>query len=503
VGFDYFLPDDVTPAAGLTFGPTAAGATSPVQILHVWYNKGTPGGIVNNVSFQLLDPSTGASSGLNWQDEHWVEMRINGGSNPSNSSQFRAVTTDWVKVGSGTALLAPNIPGNCAYFLEMRLHPPMKDGVATETVPFRLATVYNDTAFALAPGMQFLGSGILTGVGDRALTEWIDAPTVLASGTPDALVHVARRWYLASGISLRTCATDDLTLNQTDGAAAALVSGKEYKAVISQAPGSGTADLAATVTKGVAAATGVSIAPAVPAGNLAIAVVTVHFHAGASVILQNDIVVVAVSGRGKPSIGTGLTVNIAAFRAFAADGLVVNRAASTVAVTASIDNWIWIGGSGAFTVTTTAAQPYAGALPLCKATAGASTVTAIVDLRTFFEPGAMLVRLKSMVAASGTTNFDATAMPSFWNIDRVYARLGAAVAGSGTTEFNPKTSAGASICPATFRPAIVAGQVAAEGYPNVTVGAADTFLGALSSDTTPAATMIEVDLVVYPIAKAA
>lgn len=505
MGFDFLLSDDATAAAALVFGPTAAGATSATQTIHGWWNKGTPGGSISDLSFQLLvedpgSPGTFRASGLAALDDHWLEARINGGANPSAASSFQNVTTDWHRLGSGTLLRVPDLPGNCAFYIELRLHPPLKEGSASETVTFKLNAIHNESAFPIGAGLPELGSGILTGVGDRTISEWVDAPAVTPTGTPDAVVHVGQRWYLSNGISLRTCATDDLTLNQNDGAAAALTTGKEYKALISQGPGSGTGDTAATVTKGVMAATGASVTPALPAGHLPIAVVTVAYHSGASVIGSGSINVLAKSGRGKPAAGTGLTITVGPFRAITPGALIRTTRVTTVSLTASSTNYVWI-GAGGVTVSLSATPPFAGAVPLAKVVTGVSTVTSVTDLRNYFEPGAMFVRLKSLVAATGTSTFDAAAMPYAWNIDRVYARLGAAVAGTGSTEFNPKVSAGTSICPSGFRPTILHGTVAAEGYPNLTVGDADTFLGALAADTTPAATLIEVDLVVYPLAR--
>ena len=430
----FYLTDNTTLATALAFGPTAAGATSATQILHFWLNKGTPGGSISNLTLQAVDPATGLDSGLDWLDQSWLEARVNGGANPGADPTFISLTTDWYRLGDSALLPLPNLPGNCAYYVELRLHPPLIGGTPTESVNFQLVANYNESALNLTGGLSDLGQGIVTGVGDRTVTEWVEAPTVLATGTPDAYVHVAKRWWVYQGISLRTYATDALLFNQNDSAVAALTTGHEYQALISQPPSAGTADVASVVTKGVLSTTGTSVLPALPAGNLLIATVLVAYHASASVILQTNITVFAAGGRGKPSIGTGLTVNVCALRAIMPGARIINRSARVVTVTGNaspITSYIWLGGTDTFTVVpTSATPPFAGALPICKCVANATTVTSVTDLRTFYEPSARLVSLKFPLAE-----------PRFFSRIRV-ARKTFSIAASAYTDCSDPYSAG-------------------------------------------------------------
>ena len=398
----FYLTDDATLATALAFGPTAAGATSATQIVHFWYAHGTPGGSISNLTLQAVDPATGLDSGLDWLDQSWLEARVNGGANPGADPTFIALTTDWYRLGDSALLPLPNLPGNCAYYVELRLHPPLIAGAPTESVNFQLVANYNESSLNLTGGLSDLGQGIVTGVGDRTVTEWVEPPTVLATGTPDAYVHVAKRWWVYQGVSLRSYATNDLLFNQNDSAAAALTTGHEYRALISQPPSAGVGDVASVVTKGVLSTTGTSVLPALPAGNLLIATVLVAYHASASVINQANITVFAAGGRGKPSIGTGLTVNVCALRAIMPGARIINRSARAVTVTGNaspITSYIWLGATDTFTVVpTSATPPFAGALPICKCVANATTVTSVTDLRTFYEPNARLVSLKFPLA---------------------------------------------------------------------------------------------------------
>jgi hypothetical protein len=413
----FLLPDDVTLAQTLAFGPTAAGATSASQTLDYWYNKGTPGGTTKNLSIQPVNPSStppDLASGVPWLDETWIEARANGGKNPSADPAFVSVTTDWYRVGAGSVLPLPDLPGDCCYIIEARLHPPLKDGAPTASVNFKLISNYNESALALAGALSDLGQGIVTGIGDRTVTEFVDAPTVTATGTPDALVHVSGDAFIYRGAYVQKPGVDDLTLNQNDSAAAALTAGHEYKALISQ-PSSG----AAVATKGLLATTGTSVLPALPAGNLLIATVTVAYHVTASVIAQGDITVFAASGQGKPTIGTGLTVNVAALRAIMPGARIINRSARVVTVTGNaspITSYGWLGSSDAVTVVATdSTPPFAGALPLFSCVANATTVTSLTDLRGFFsiDSGGVpcMVKTFSSASAAAVNIADVTVAP--------------------------------------------------------------------------------------------
>jgi hypothetical protein len=474
----------LTPATALTFGPTAAGATSAAQVIHLWYNKGTPGGAVRNFSVQPVNPGStppGLASGVPWLDETWIEARANGGANPGLDPAFVAVTTDWYKLGSGCVLPLPDLPGNCAYYLEIRLHPPMKDGAPTVSVNAEFIWNYNESAFSLAGALSDLGSGIVTGVGDRTVTEFVDAPTVLATGTPDALVHVSKLWRVYAGVSLRNSATQDLTMAQTDGASVALTTGHEYQALLSIPNGPGTGNVAITVTKGLLSTTGASVLPALPAGDQAIAKVLVSYHVTASVITQANITVLCTGGRAKPTIGTGLTVNIAAFRAVMPGARIIQRGATVVTVPLSVTSWIWLASSGTFSVSASAVPPFSGALPICSAVAGVSTVTSITDFRAYFEPLARVVSLKSVLGFGEPRWFPkiATVRQTVAIANSAYTdvtilvtgeQLVLSVAGNWITQPTGSTTADVGIAGTTQRYVAAVSTVAGTAFPGVKAG---------------------------------
>jgi hypothetical protein len=381
---DFYLINDTTLVkdAPLAFGPAESGDTSAAQTVHFWHDKGTPGSSLTNLSIQAVNPDStppGLASGVPWLDETWMEVRAIGGANPSGDPAFLNMTTDWYRIGSGTVLPLPDLPGDCAYYIEARLHPPLKEGAPTASVNFELRAIYSESALPLAGALSDLGIGIVTGLGDNTVTEFVEAPVVTATGTADAVVHVAADWFMARGVSLRKTGTDALTLNQNDSASAALTTGHEYKAIISQ-PLDGSACIA---TKGLLAAAGASAVPALPAENLFVGVVLVSYHVTASVINTSDITTYSVDGRFKPSIGSGFHVNVAAGRAIMPGARVINRSASVTTVPPSATRYMWMSSAGAFVGSYTATPPFVGALPIFSCVTDGSSVTGLTDLRQY------------------------------------------------------------------------------------------------------------------------
>jgi hypothetical protein len=237
----FYLTDDTTAATALAFGPTAAGATSATQTLHFWYNKATAGGSIANLSMQAVDPATSLDSGLAWLDEAWLEARINGGANPGSDAAFVTITTPWYRLGPGRVLPMPDLPGNCAYYVELRLHPPMKDGAPTESVNFELRAMYgepslsvstaltesSDTAFATvsygassAVSVEFLASVQANDATNyQMLTSRVRVSSVRkATGNTVSTIEVVGTDLLAASSGTLTC-----TYTVTDGATAATV----------------------------------------------------------------------------------------------------------------------------------------------------------------------------------------------------------------------------------------------------------------------------------------
>ena len=379
-----YKSDDTSLATGLTFTANA-GEESATQTLHLWYQKGTPGGVIRDVFLQLeVDNGSGTyvTSGVATCDLHIFKARVASGSNPSNDPSFILETTDWHDLGTNAVLPIPDLVGNSARYIEVKIRAPLGDGAATTVANWRLVPRFNEASFGVAGGVaEGCGTGIIDGAGDNSANEWRGplngegAPTLTASGTPDDYVHYGIRTWNRRGVALR--GTDDQhQLDQNDSAAAALTAGQAYMVTVSQA-GAG----APTFTKGLKAAAASAVAPAAPAGELLIGTVKVRYNAVLTEILTSDITVLCVSGQFMPQQSTGLALTINPGRAILAGAFVRRTSQQTAVLVASDTNRVWLSASGGLIVTQSATPPQTGVILLATATTDGSGVTALVDER--------------------------------------------------------------------------------------------------------------------------
>lgn len=256
-----------------------------------------------------------------------------------------------------------------------------------------------DNPFVTKDGLGTLrlpeeGQGILPGVGDSTISEFVEAPVVTADGS--ASVSLTRSWYVFQGVSYRVTETHALELNQLDGDGQGLAAGEEYTARLVQSKGDGITEIGPVVVKGARAVIGSSVLPDLPALSLSIGQVTVYYRVGGtSIISQSDVLQTAVNGRGKPTVGVGLSVIIGTLRARLAGALVAISTVTEVPVTANFNNRIWLKPDGTFVAVADDSPyvnpPVSGALLICDAVGGPSSVTSIQDDRIFWEPNAQVI----------------------------------------------------------------------------------------------------------------
>lgn len=372
-----YKSDDTSPATGLTFTANA-GAESAVQTLHLWYQKGTAGGSIHDVFLQLeVDNGSGTyvTSGVAACDQRWFKARVASGSNPSNDPAFVLETGDWHDLGTNAVLPIPDLVGNSARYIEVKLRAPLGDGAATTVANWRLVPRYNEAAFGVPGGLAELGNGIIDGAGDLTANEWrgpltgAGAPTMTETGTPDDYVQYGARSWNRNGVALSEIAGSH-QLDQNDGAAAALTAGQAYLVTVSQ----GAAG-APTFTKGLKAAAVSAVAPAAPAGELLMGTVKVRYQAGTTEILNSDITVLAVDGQFRPQLSTGLALTINPGRAILSGAFVRRTSQQTAVLVASDNNYIWLSASGGLIVTQSTTPPQTGVMLLASVITDGSGVT--------------------------------------------------------------------------------------------------------------------------------
>lgn len=469
-GLKLYETDDATALGPIAFTyasaavPIPAGSVSDAVAFHLWNDKGGGGSAPRNVKLRVLvEVSSGVwqESGTPALDRRELRMRITGTANPDQDPEFVSPATGtWVPVGADAYFTVGDFRPNTAVYLELDYAPGIQGGSGTISKNFRIEAVYDRWADAHVSA----DLGVLVTGED----EFVIAPLVTASGTPDDVVHLSRDWFRTGELSRRTDA-ETKTLNQNDGAAAALASGEEYFALLSRPKAGG----AIVATKGLKAVAGSALIPALPADSLKVATVHVAYQGGGTSVIDNtDITQLAVDGRGALGYsGASLDVTLGTVRAETGTTR-VRREEGALTLDPSTTSTIYLGSDGTWGTT-----QLANSLAFWQVTTDGSGVTAVVDLRRYV--GGTRVALKHAGNEATGTNQDFEIVTDVCSIDRLEARLATAAAGAtGTTDLDVNLN-GTTIFGAT-PPSIPAGSQTAECWPTTTVLAAGD---ALSLDT--------------------
>jgi len=447
MAFAFYETDDATPIATHTFSSATALET------HLWYSKGTPGAGPADPCYLQVSVG-GALSGHAALDAQEFQVRIVGSSNPSSDPAFAPMLTGWTRIGTGAVFSLPSFRGDCAVHLEVRVVLGISGG-SNPPFSYELTALHGTLPAALLPALY--GDGIITGLGDGLVSEWVDWPQVTETGTPDEYANLPIRRALICGVPYAWDA-EAVELNQNDSAPAALSSGEAYWAIISQ----GTASV--TTTKGAKAVEASAVLPTAPAGELVLAHFLVQYQAATSVIEQADIVQVAVAGRWQVRAGTGLEAIVGAGRAFVGRQYLASTAEQSVVLSASVTTTLYLDTDG---IVTSGQSDYA--LPLADVTTDGSAVTAIVDRRAdWWEPRAQVLTLVKTGTESAANDVAQCLVPSRCAVDRVLASVRTASAGAtGSTDLDINvTTAGAAST--LFTGGTNAPSIAAQGYTDAT-----------------------------------
>lgn len=383
-----FESDDSTPAAA--WAPTVGkGETSATQTKHVWNDIG---GVLGSdtltgahIHVKAWDGAKWVSSGVPCLDERWIRARIVG-YDATGDADFAPANTGTKPLGTAATLRIPDIPANCAVYVEFYLVTP--GDASDDTVQLRFAVRWNQNTVALAQGVGLVsGGGVLPGYRDASVRRLVEGFEITTSGTDS--IDVAAGIYDFDGLR-QACLGETLTLNQNDSAASALVAGESYVARISIGEG----DAAPTATKGVKSAT-TPTAPALPADHINIRTVTVVFDAGGtSVIDDNDLGPEPLYGDFVVRDGGGLTVTIGIGEGMSVtDHLQWHDANTSVPVDASDTSYLWMHPDGNPSATLTDEPPVLGAYLLAEVVTGVAEITSITDSRTYVDTD-FVVRLE-------------------------------------------------------------------------------------------------------------
>lgn len=246
---------------------------------------------------------------------------------------------------------------------------------AAFNVKFQVAE--DEPVVPIAEGISAFAHGVLTGLYQQE-SFVISGRATTATGTPDDQVHTATGSWLLDGAEYTDGSARASTLNQNDGAAAALASGQSYIAVLTQSSSN-----APTVTKGLKGTS--PTRPTPPAGEIILAWVTVSYQAGGTSVIQNsDIDADLTYGRLLVTApATGLSAVVHAGKAIGEGFMQVHGLKETVTLTGSATNRIWLQTDGLVVKTLSDTPPSPGAHWLANAATDGSSVTTLTDKRTF------------------------------------------------------------------------------------------------------------------------
>jgi len=430
LGLFAFLSDDVTPATSIAFDAVTGIATSTTRV-DLWKDPGIPGGEEHGIKlWPEVEFPVGSgiwvSSGHPAIDQGWFQVKIAGGSGPASEPRFVPPS------GGAYRVVKPSKPfeigslyGNCKIALDVRV--TVRRGAAGGSFNWRFRPTSDYVFQTTDPNLP---CGILRGLNDTSRFEFIVAPVITATGTPDSHVHGtfhSSNWF---GVYRARVVQDDLTLNQTDGLGGSLTTGQAYKALVYRTIDHSTALSVLKGTRAVSASAGI---PTLPAGALPVAVVHVAYGASGSVITSGNITNLAVDGWGSVKAGTGLQAIVGRLRAQMPGTLVEVNKQQTVALTASSTNRLWANSDGTLSAVTTGDDaPYLGSEHLADLVTDGSGVTSIVDRRRFEDSQGEWREMKKLGSETASTGKDSTMIPYAHQVVAVVAAVGIPSSGGAT-----------------------------------------------------------------------
>lgn len=428
---EIYLGGTSTLASLITETLDAGTATTPATY-DIWNDKGgaTNADPLKNARIvqRYWNGTQWVANGYPPVDELWYAVAVTGAiktGDPNMADQ----STGYVRVGKNSELALGDIPKNCARTISVFRSVPA--GAAENGHRYDLFLVFDEASMPLTRGIALaLGGGVVpdrlvSGGGVRRLR---NGRNLTGAGTD--VVTISKGRYTYDGVP-KTKLQATATLNQQDGSAAALASGESYKAVLSQQNGG-----AVTVTKGTKGTSPAT--PSTPAGEILLGVVTVLFRSGGtSQINQSDIDTTGVIyGEYLPYAGTGLTLWIGAGESISdVDTNTFHGAESTLNLTASATNHVWVNPDGTFQANTTGTAPQTGSEKIAGVVTGASAITSVTDKRDWSDRVVDLRPLRFLGVPHAASGLDYVQAPCELWLGEVALMLGQLGAGATSGNF--------------------------------------------------------------------
>jgi len=410
----------------ITLGPGDTSATYSRELINDLGGAESAGAMTGvRLKLEVKVAGVWVSSGAPVLDDGWASMRATGVYNDGDAT-FGPYTTGSKRIGSFSDFVLPDIPEDCGILFDLIFFAP--SDITTAAIEFRLVPLWDQNAVALASQVANRGGGVVPGYRDTSIRRVATGREIITAGTDSITVERGTWDYDGTrGCSVRSAHT----LNQNDSVPSALTAGQSYIAAITQNSAG-----VVTVTKGTRSTT--PTAPALPANHIFLRWATVTYQVGGtSVINDGDLSGTFIRGDYMVEAASGLNVYVHSGRALYDTSVFgFHDIRSTVAVTASITNYIWARPDGNFSASATEVTPITGAQLLAEADADGSAVTAVrsraVPLDIAIDEIPLVISLGTVTGTSSAP-LDWTVAPFDCEISRVRLEAGANAGGAANS----------------------------------------------------------------------
>jgi hypothetical protein len=391
-----------------------AGATAQTYRLYNDKGGGASAPTETGWSLAVLAAPTTAdrleSEGNEFTEDKFMRAKI--------TSSGEGDPTDYIDMGPGSRLPLPDLPSDT--FVEVSFSP-LADASSTEAAwAFSIRLEQGYEALDLGHFESF-GSGVMSGVGDSQANFILETSDVVQNpAAADDQVQIQDTRYIYEGVPYQLL-QQLISIGTQDSAAETPPAGESFYWAITLKNGS------TTVTKGLNATSPTK--PDLPDGE---PLLTWGTQDNTGDILDSMIDQGWVLGRFGYTSG-GLSATIGIGTGVINNGLVDFDSVSTVSLTASDDNYIFVNRNRTIGKNLTGVPPQERSMPIWKLTTDGSGVTAAEDLRRIVGSDIQHMTLPFDTLSSGGGDFS---IPAVWPHTRTGYIMGVALmlygTGSGT-----------------------------------------------------------------------
>lgn len=402
-------PTSALPAGWLSLTREVASGWTTYKL---WNNRaGTPGGAtMRNVTIEAFYRMT-ALSALTREGEpgssQWAEGYLTGAiDDPTNGTSgalpgdYAAITTPTIGIGGMSPWVIRDAvwPDQFSRSLALRIYPRgAGEADAVNRIYLRVST---DRGVWSLPALQearegdgvfvFGGAAFNTVLRGRELEGW--RLKVGQSDLTKILVPEMTLWLNRFEV-IHCVAFESAAFDLLDGAGVALIAGEDYRILVSRdTTSSSPTSTGFAFTRGLKAATGSALLPALPANHIALGYCTRTFPLGAALFDFTTIISPEIASVRKSS---GLQISVGSYIATINNGLIADGGSRPLTTDNGATRYVNYNRSNVWSIDSTAGG--AGKRPVARVVAAGGTVTAVQPMVDVRAPNSSLVGRHAIV----------------------------------------------------------------------------------------------------------